>query len=180
MSWRLSGLITLADWVGSDARYFGPEPLDTPLEVYWRKTCETAERAIADKGLTPLAPVARPNLGLISAYAGASPRPMQAAAAAIDLAAGPQLALIEDATGSGKTEAAMLLAARMVAAGLGEGVYVALPTMATANAMYARLETMERGLFEGGARPASRILAHGKAALMRRQATQRHCHVGQE
>jgi CRISPR-associated endonuclease/helicase Cas3 len=166
MSWRLSGLITLVDWVGSDAKFFGPQPLETPLEVYWLTARETAKRAMRDKGLTPLEPVARPDIGRISADAGKTPRPMQGAVAEIDLAAGPQLTLIEDATGSGKTEAAMLLAARMMAAGLGEGVYVALPTMATANAMYARLELMERGLFKGNA-PASRILAHGRAALIR-------------
>ena len=52
---------------------------------------------------------------------------MQRLAEELTLGAGPQLILIEDATGSGKTEAALLLAARMIEAGLGEGVYFALP-----------------------------------------------------
>jgi CRISPR-associated endonuclease/helicase Cas3 len=91
---------------------------------------------------------------------------MQLLAGELNLLAGPQLALIEDGTGSGKTEAALLLAARMMAAGLGEGVYLALPTMATANAMYARLKVAISGLFdESGSRPASLVLAHGQTKL---------------
>ena len=64
---------------------------------------------------------------------------MQRLSEKLTLGTGPQLILIEDATGSGKTEAALLLAARMIETGLGEGVYFALPTMATANAMHKRL-----------------------------------------
>jgi len=74
------------------------------------------------------------------------------------------LAVIEDLTGSGKTEAAMTLAHRLMAAGRAQGVYVALPTMATANAMYRRMEAAYLGLFVSEARP-SLALAHGRAAL---------------
>jgi len=49
-----------------------------------------------------------------------------------------------------------------MAAGLGEGVFVALPTMATANAMHGRLEKALGGLFESG---ASLVLAHGKSQV---------------
>jgi CRISPR-associated endonuclease/helicase Cas3 len=41
-------------------------------------------------------------------------------------------------TGAGKTEAAMMLAHRLMAAGLADGFFIAL-TMATANAMYGRI-----------------------------------------
>lgn len=46
-------------------------------------------------------------------------RPMQSACAGIALPVGPMLAIIEDETGAGKTEAALLLAQRMVLAGKG-------------------------------------------------------------
>ena len=49
---------------------------------------------------------------------------MQAACARVDLPPGPMLALIEDETGSGKTEAALILAQRMLRAGKGAGFYV--------------------------------------------------------
>jgi len=166
-SWRLAGLVTLADWVGSDASHFGPAPFDTPLDEYWRKACSTAERALRAKGLLPLQGAAAPRLADLSPRAAASPRPMQRLAETLLLGAGPQLIVIEDATGSGKTEAALLLAARMMTAGLGEGVYFALPTMATANAIHKRLREIAPRLFAAtseAARP-SVILSHGKSAV---------------
>jgi CRISPR-associated endonuclease/helicase Cas3 len=92
---------------------------------------------------------------------------MQRLAGELPLGRGPQLLLIEDATGSGKTEAALLLAARLMAAGLGEGLYFALPTMATANAIHGRLSGIASQLFadDPGAREPSVILSHGKAQL---------------
>ena len=166
-SWRLSGLITLADWVGSDADHFGPGPIDAPIEDYWREARETARRALVAKCLAPLRGALAPSLARISPRAAASPRPMQRLAQELPLGVGPQLILIEDATGSGKTEAALLIAARMIEAGLGEGVYFALPTMATANAMHERLAEIAPNLFadDFGARSPSVILSHGKSQI---------------
>ncbi len=113
----------------------------------------------------PLKPATGVRLADLSG--GGPARPMQRLAATVELAAGPQLFILEDATGSGKTEAAILLAARMMAAGLGEGLYIALPTMATANAMNKRLETITPKLFAGGDRPPSLLLSHGRAKLSR-------------
>ena len=169
-SWRLSGLTTLADWVGSDADYFPLAPLEIALADYWRSAQKAAGRALAAKGLLPSKPKAAIGLHDIAPQATASPRPMQSLAELLDLSDGPQLVLIEDATGSGKTEAAILLAARMIAAGRGEGIFVALPTMATANAMHKRLQNTVDALFERGVnddQKPSLILAHGKAALSR-------------
>lgn len=165
-SFSLNGLITLADWIGSDVAYFPFEPPQMPLEEYWPLAMGRADSALHAKGLVPASPQRTPTLSLISAQAGTSPRPMQVRAGKLDIDDRPQLILIEDGTGSGKTEAALLLAARMMAAGLGEGVYVALPTMATANAMHGRLDSAMSGLFdETNGRRASLILAHAKASL---------------
>ena len=74
------------------------------------------------------------------------------------------LILIEDVTGSGKTEAALTFAHRMMADRRANGLYIALPTEATANAMYTRLgETFHR-FFASDATP-SLVLAHGRRAL---------------
>ena len=91
---------------------------------------------------------------------------MQKLAEEAPLRDGAQLFILEDTTGAGKTEAAIMLAARMMAAGKGEGLYFALPTMATANAMYERLEEMYQKLFEISV-PAdpSLVLAHGRSEL---------------
>jgi len=91
--------------------------------------------------------------------------PMQAACQSIDLPEGPMLAVIEDETGAGKTEAALILAQRMMQAGKGRGLFFALPTMATADAMFARAETVLGRLFAG---VPSVTLAHGRSALSER------------
>jgi len=72
---------------------------------------------------------------------------------------------LEEVTGSGKTEAALFLARRLMANRLGDGVFVALPTMATSNAMYERMAEMYSRLFAGGSRP-SLVLAHGNRHLL--------------
>ena len=61
------------------------------------------------------------------------------------------MTLIEAPTGSGKTEAALAYASRLLAAGLAESVIFALPTQATANAMLTRLEQVAGILFPGAA-----------------------------
>jgi CRISPR-associated endonuclease/helicase Cas3 len=164
-SWGLSGLITLADWVGSDADHFGPRDVETPLFAYWREALEAASQALAAKGLVPPRREARLGLATISTRAAAAPRPMQALVSEIQITDEPQLHLIEDSTGSGKTEAALWLAARLMAEGRSEGVFIALPTMATANAMHERLKDVVARLFPDG--DASLILAHGNATLAR-------------
>lgn len=166
LSFCLNGLITLSDWVGSDCDVFVFEDPQMPLATYWPLALSRAESALRAKGLMPAKSRPVPVLSDLSPRAGRAPRPMQVAAGDVAIDTGPQLILIEDGTGSGKTEAALLLAARMMAAGQGEGIYVALPTMATANAMHGRLDVAIGGLFEETAvRPLSLVLAHGKASL---------------
>ncbi|MFF0532810.1 CRISPR-associated helicase Cas3' [Nocardia amikacinitolerans] len=74
----------------------------------------------------------------------------------------PGLLIVEAPMGEGKTEAA-LLAAEVLAERFGAGgVFVALPTMATSDAMFARVREWVE---EVSGRPGSMVLAHGKAAL---------------
>ena len=70
------------------------------------------------------------------------------------------LTIVEAPTGSGKTEAALSYAWRLVAAGLADSIVFALPTQATANAMLERVELLANKLFD--AHP-NVLLAHGSA-----------------
>src|SRR5690606_33794531 len=79
----------------------------------------------------------------------------------IALPDGPVLAVIEDETGAGKTEAALILAHRMMQAGKGRGIYFALPTMATSDAMFARAGDVVGRMLTA----PTLTLAHGRAAL---------------
>ena len=160
LSWALSGLTVQADWIGSNSEWFGPQDAGTPIASYWNQALARAKIAIFTAGLhraRPLPEGARKVLPETVAL-----RPMQEAVAEIGLPDGPVLTLIEDATGAGKTEAALILAARMMTAGKGDGFFFALPTMATSNAMLVRLEDIAPQLFDG--RPAL-ALTHGRARM---------------
>lgn len=146
-SWFLSALIPVADWVGSNQTWFPPHAPDLDLATYWSEVARPgAARAIAEAGLTRLA-ASRPEAArILSAFP--DPTPLQDHLATCPLPDGPSLFVIEDATGSGKTEAALTLAHRLMAAGRAQGFYFALPTTATADAMFARLAPSYRSLFE--------------------------------
>jgi CRISPR-associated endonuclease/helicase Cas3 len=155
LSWRLAGLVTAADWIGSNADWFPAVPPGPSAADYLADARTRAAQAVARAGI--LAP---PATG--ATLYDLTLRPMQAACASTPLPEGPMLALIEDETGAGKTEAALILAQRMMVAGKGSGLYVALPTMATADAMFARIATVLPRLFDGA---PSLALAHGRGAL---------------
>ena len=154
LSWRLAGLANAADWIGSNAEWFPPVPAGPAAADYLAGARARARHAVAEAGL------ATPRVANRSLFEFGL-RPMQAAAERADLPDGPALAVIEDETGAGKTEAALILAHRMLQAGKGRGLYFALPTMATADAMFARVAGVIGRAFEG--RP-SLALAHGRAA----------------
>jgi CRISPR-associated endonuclease/helicase Cas3 len=168
LSFVLNGIITVADWVGSDLDHFPIKSAETDIQEYWDEAQRQARDALAKKGLMQSEPNALPNFTNVGMPTTAVPRPMQVEAGSVQFGDGPQLFIIEDTTGSGKTEAAMLLAARMMAVGKGEGIYFALPTMATANAMHRRLANVYTNFYEPQEDLASRpslVLAHGKSSL---------------
>lgn len=179
-SFALNGLITVADWVGSDTTYF-PFPEEKPkiegLEKYWKYAQGQAKLALMQKGLAGATPVNHQSYSSLQLPCVGNLRPMQSAMEGVDVTGNPQLFIIEDTTGSGKTESALLLAGRLMAKGCAEGIYLALPTMATANAMHGRLSDIYSNFYSSGDNEPSIVLAHGKAKLARkltelRQSTQ--------
>lgn len=166
LGWDLAGVVTLADWVGSREAWFPYAPVSAvadPRAYLWDHALPRAAAALAASGLS--AAPATPFLGVRGLFPGITwPSPVQVWAESVPLPPGPVLAVIEDVTGSGKTEAAVTLAHRLLASGQAGGVFLALPTMATANAMFRRMADAYRGLFADDARP-SLVLAHGRAGL---------------
>ena len=160
LSWALSGLTIAADWVGSNEVWFPPTAPDMTLPSYLERARAQAASAVEQAGLDTAAVAAGADARALTGLPDL--RPMQAAAEACTFPDGPALALIEDATGSGKTEAALILAQRMIAAGRARGLFFALPTMATANAMFDRMATTAARLFVD---PPSITLVHGRAGL---------------
>lgn len=164
-SWWVAGLTSVADWVGSNEVWFpytAPRREDRSLGGYWRRAREQAGAAVRQAGLA--APTAAPRRTFTELTDQQSPSPAQRWASEVDLPPGPVLAILEDVTGAGKTEAAQMLVHRLMSDGRASGAYWAMPTQATANAMYERQAKSLQALFGNGARP-SLVLAHGQRRL---------------
>ena len=162
LSWWLAGLAVLADWLGSNTQYFPYHDQPQPLSDYWLYAQRQAAKALDASGI--VAPASAAPLPLRTLFPHvAEPSPLQQWAAGVPLGDKPQLHLLEDVTGAGKTEAALMLTHRLLALGQAGGFYVALPTMATANAMYGRVAATYRRLFVD---PASLVLASSQRTLV--------------
>lgn len=164
LSWTIAGWATLSDWLGSHRDFFPYCQQAMPLAEYWPRALEQAESVLAATGFArPPEPI--PFTGLAQWFdTEITPTPLQRQAEILPLDSGPQLFILEDVTGAGKTEAACILTQRLLAAGHGEGLYFALPTTATSNAMYARLGNFHHRFFSAESRP-SFVLAHGAREL---------------
>jgi CRISPR-associated endonuclease/helicase Cas3 len=156
---RLAGLCAVSDWLGSNVDHFrySPGPI-LDLESYWARACELAAQACAQSGLLRATPAVVDFGGLFPGY---SPRDVQMLTeqVVVDI---PALVIVEAEMGKGKTEAALSMAARFLARGIGEGVTIALPTMATSNAMFGRVEEVVPRLFPS--QDVQLALAHGRAS----------------
>lgn len=157
----LAGLGVLCDWIGSDELIF--RPYEGPLDAYPTLARERAQKALEGRELLSYLPLPADEPTFASLFPEMSPRPLQQAMEAISLP-GPTLAIVEAPTGEGKTEAALLLAARLARQGAARGFYFALPTMATGNQMFGRIEEYLRAQVPPGQR-AALLLVHGQAAL---------------
>ena len=163
-SWWIAGLAVLADWIGSNTTWFeyaAPRLHGLSLKEYWhRHALPTACRAVEEAGVVPVRPRPYRAPEVLLPRLAEGLRPAQAVAADIDIPAEPQLFVLEDATGSGKTEAALILAARLIDRGLADGLFFGLPTQATADQMFERVTRDVPAWFEDPAR-ATLVLAHG-------------------
>jgi CRISPR-associated endonuclease/helicase Cas3 len=163
LSWLVSAVVVLADWIGSNTHYFPYCSGAMPLAAYWQRACDQAVRAVSELPMpAEIAPFAgiQPLFPFIT-----TPTPLQQKALQQDISPpGPQLFILEDVTGAGKTEAALILAHRLMAAGKAQGLYIGLPTTATANAMYQRMRRAWQQLYRPGSTP-SLMLSHGSSHL---------------
>lgn len=163
LSWWLAGLAVLADWIGSNAEIFKYH--NTPeltLQDYWKDALRLAAQALEQSEVLPSnRQPERPFQQLFPGIQKLSP--LQNWATSVALAPGPQIHLLEDVTGAGKTEAAIVLTHRLIAQGCADGFFVGLPTMATANAMYERITQVYGQLFPS---LPSLALAHGRKTLV--------------
>lgn len=163
-SWILAGIVVLADWLGSSRQPDEFCQQEILLDDYWHNhALPFAAKAVENACLEPSSVAPYLNTHHLFDFITVL-TPLQQWAENLALAPGNQIFILEDVTGAGKTEAALTLAHRLMAAGFADGLYVALPTMATSNAMYERLGKAYRRLYADDATP-SLVLAHGARHL---------------
>ena len=170
LSWVLAGIAVLCDWLGSNQilfRYYaldeqGQPPYD--LSNYWNNIAlPAATQAIVQTGLLPKPQNANQTLSDLFPFISEL-TPLQAYCQNIPLTPESQLFILEEVTGAGKTEAALILAKRLMMLGQAQGLYIGLPTMATANAMYERMIEAYAKLYQTNCQP-SLILSHSARHL---------------
>jgi CRISPR-associated endonuclease/helicase Cas3 len=153
----LLGFCSVCDWLASNEEWFPYRSESVSPEDYMDERFSLAETALRECGLIGYR---SGRCGMDGLFPGWTPRGIQTLSLE-DLDDGfPSLAVMEAPTGSGKTEAALALASRWVADGRADSVIFALPTQATANAMFDRLTRIAPVLFPGS---ANVVLAHGKS-----------------
>ena len=137
----LAGLTSVADWIGSNRDYFEHEPAVTDIHAYTSLAEKRARAALTELGWLEWKPCQCPARSFTGLFPYIKePRPLQQAVInAAESLNGPALVLLEAPMGEGKTEAALYLADRWTYTLDQQGVYVALPTMATSNQMFGRV-----------------------------------------
>ncbi|GAA5504372.1 CRISPR-associated endonuclease/helicase Cas3 [Deinococcus xinjiangensis] len=142
---RLAGLTSFADWVGSSFEVpsqVNPLPIQDPAAYFdaaWAKAREKLEK-IGWTPRKPLQDVVQAPTEMFSYISGFAPRALQTQLAELlpILQAEPTLILVEAPMGEGKTEAGLHASTWLQSKVGHRGLYIALPTMATGNAMYTR------------------------------------------
>lgn len=137
----LSGLTSVADWVGSNSNYFALESDVRSTREYAAEAVSVAQNALKKLGWLGWQPtgVVRDFSQSYSYLNFDRPRHIQQEIieAALDVPA-PTLLIIEAPTGIGKTEIAQYLTDAWLQKHNGRGFYIAMPTQATSNQMYHR------------------------------------------
>jgi CRISPR-associated endonuclease/helicase Cas3 len=167
----LTAIVVVADWIASNPDLFPLYPLSR-IDVC-PDDAETARRADAAWTALDLPPAwtpTRPGNDVDQLFRERFARPSGTArpvqVAAVELAWAlpePGLLVIEAPMGSGKTEAALLAAEVLAYRSGADGVFVALPTQATTDAMYDRVRAWLDAVPAEHRRTVA--LAHGKAHL---------------
>lgn len=162
----LTSFVIVADWIASDSDHFrygdlrdsreraaeAWDWLELPPPWHAESSTATADSLLRER---------------FSLGADARARPVQVAAVEAARTIGSGLLILEAPMGEGKTEAALLAAEAMAASTGAGGCIVALPTMATSDALFSRVLSWVEHLpqTEGRTHPQSVFLAHSKADL---------------
>jgi len=130
--WWTAGLITVADWIGSDEDYFSPLRSDNPANITTVQT--VAHGAVKRIGMEAHSLTSARSFHELFGFL-----PNELQATAMETICEPGVYAIEAPMGMGKTEAALALAHKLIISGQASGLYFALPTQATSNRIHERV-----------------------------------------
>lgn len=161
----LAGLTTVSDWIASnsDPESGFPYANDEPFEDYATGLSSKAQNALKKQGWRQL------DTGKPLAFTELFPfititRPLQEAAIHLkDTLIPPCLVMVEASMGEGKTEAALYLADHLQHQLDVGGFYIGLPTQATSNAMFKRVQDFLQKRYPNDV--VNLTLSHAAAAL---------------
>ena len=161
----LSGLTSFADWIGSNEDWFlFGTPIDCEdLPGWFHKRRVCAEQALNAIGWDARTLLSNESKTFEQVF-GFTPRPLQQAVADVlaDIKE-PAILLVEAPMGEGKTEAAYFAYLELQRCFGHRGMYIALPTKATGNAMFKR--TLKFICQQGTDRKLDLQLVHGGTIL---------------
>ncbi len=142
------GLLILADWIGSNEKWF--EYVSEYDENYIEKARSRARHAVSQIGLNLTEQ--RSQFSVVPTFKKLfgfdKPNAMQKIASdASSDRLNSEIVIIESETGSGKTEAALMRFAQMYNADLVDGMYFALPTRSAASQIWKRVRRFTKNLY---------------------------------
>jgi|DewCreStandDraft_4_1066084.scaffolds.fasta_scaffold08039_9 CRISPR-associated endonuclease/helicase Cas3 len=152
-----AGLITVADWIGSDERFFPPDGRNSGRD------CEEAAASALEQ-IGWRRPEIRRGLRFEELFPGLRPNALQEAAQREIRE--PGVYVIEGPMGCGKTEAALAAAYGLLESGQACGLYFGLPTQLTSNRIYLRVRDFIGRITDGR---AGVRLAHGSSWLLEQE-----------
>ena len=150
----LSGLTSFADWISSNVKWFSYGKIsdcENP-NLWFNSRKKNAENALNSMGWLPRDPLIKKWMSFEDAFPYCVPaRPLQKIISeVVSKLKKPSVILIEAPMGEGKTEAAFYSHLELQRKFGHRGLYVALPTKATGNAMFERtknfLDSFKRNL----------------------------------
>ena len=140
-----NGVLTLADWIASDRSLlpWRPDLTDPEEAIEEARQCRTP-KALRNLRLLPNR---KANTSLSNLLDGEEPYKVQEKTQGLPTSREGTLSILESATGSGKTEAALGRFARLLAEGLVDSLYFAVPTRAAAKQLHERIKTARDRIF---------------------------------